>query len=158
MHLRVISLGKTDQGFVQEGLEVYLNRLKHYCKLEWIELDNRKILKQGDKELVKQDEWKLLEKYIGEPGWRLWLCDESGKEYTSISFAKKLDHTLSHCVKGLVICIGGPFGFPDAAKAKADLLLSLSQMTMTHQMVRVFLTEQLYRSFTIINGTKYHNA
>ena len=156
MHIRVICLGRTDQSFIEEGLELYKKRLKHYGRFEWVELDNKKLMKQQDKEVVKQDEWKLIERHIGDQGWQLWLCDEAGKEYTSVSFAHKLDQTFNTGLKGLSICIGGPFGFPDVAKQKADLLLSLSQMTMTHQMVRLVLAEQVYRAMKINSNEGYH--
>lgn len=156
MHIRVICLGKTDQSFIEEGLEIYRKRLKHYGRFEWLELDNKKLLKQQDKESVKLDEWKLIERHIEDQGLKLWLCDEGGKEFTSVSFAHELDRTFQQRLKGLAICIGGPFGFSEAAKKRADLLLSLSSMTMTHQMVRLVLAEQLYRAMKINSNEGYH--
>jgi len=156
MNIRVISLGKTDQTFVEEGVSIYLGRLKHYAKVEWIELDNKKILKLNDPNLVMQAEAELVVRALN-ARHALWLLDDKGTQCDSVGLSELIAKT-QHGFSGIDLVIGGPFGFSPDLKSKVNLLLSLSKLTFTHQMVRLILAEQLYRAFTIIKGEGYHHA
>lgn len=156
MHLRVINLGKTDQSFVKEGVEIYLGRLKHYAKIEWIELDNKKLLKFPEPESIMKAEAQLIEKTL-QSRYSLWLLDDKGKQDDSVGFANRIAKT-QHTHAGIDMVIGGPYGFTPELKLKAECLVSLSKLTFTHQMVRVILAEQLYRAFTILKGEGYHHV
>jgi 23S rRNA (pseudouridine1915-N3)-methyltransferase len=155
MIIRVLALGETEKGFIRDGLTEYQNRLRHYCRIEWVELDNRKILKFGDRDRVMAAEEDLVRKSLNSRNL-LWLLDERGKQSTSEEFAQQLGKA-SLSAQGIDMVIGGPFGHSASLKADAVQLLSLSALTFTHQMVRVILAEQLYRAFTILKGEGYHH-
>lgn len=155
MIVRVISIGKTKQSFVQTGTELYLSRLKHYAKYEWLELPdvNAKGLSTED---VKQKEGELFLKNL-KPDEDVVLLDEKGKLYTSREFSVFLQKKMNSGVKSTALLIGGAHGFSPAMYARANSQLSLSPMTFPHELIRLFLAEQLYRSFTILKGEGYHH-
>ena len=152
----MIVVGKTNEKYLKEGIEIYLNRLKHYTDFSIVELDEIK----GSKNISmddyrKKESEKLLSILDAE---RLVLLDEKGKSYTSFGFAKKLNNSMIQGVKSIDFVVGGPFGFHEKVRNKSDESMALSDMTFSHQMVRLFFVEQLYRAFTIIKGEKYHHS
>ncbi len=155
MILRVISIGKTKQSFVQTGTELYLSRLKHYSKYEWLELPDVNA-KGLDTEEVKQREGELFLKNL-KPDEDVVLLDEKGKLYTSREFSVFLQKKMNSGVKSTALLIGGAHGFSQAMYTRANSQLSLSPMTFPHELIRLFLAEQLYRSFTILKGEGYHH-
>jgi 23S rRNA (pseudouridine1915-N3)-methyltransferase len=154
MKIELWVVGKTAFKYLDEGIQVYEKRLKHYTSFELVVLPDVKgplsidalKSKEGDlilSRLTKDDVFVLL--------------DENGKHQTSIEFSKYIDNQQVNSTKRLIFQIGGAFGFSDAVYNRANLKLSLSKMTFSHQMIRLFFVEQLYRAFTIIRGEKYHN-
>lgn len=153
MKVRLIQIGKTDEPYLEEGVNTYVKRLKHYSAFETLTLPpskNRTI------ELAKEEEGKLILSKIT-PGDVLFLLDEKGDEYTSVGFSQFLQKKMNAGVRTLVFVIGGPFGFSRELYDRANGKLALSKMTFSHQMIRLFFAEQLYRAFTILKGEKYHH-
>ena len=156
MKIKLIAIGKTDEKYLEEGIEKYLKRLKHYTPFELTVIPD---IKQGGKftaEKLKEEEGKLILQKLQE-GDQLVLLDEKGKNFTSTEFANFLQKKLNTVNTNLVFVIGGAFGFSPAVYQRANEQISLSRMTFSHQMVRLFFTEQLYRGFTILRGEKYHH-
>ncbi len=156
MKVLLIQVDKTQDAYLKEGIETYTGRLKNYAAFETVTISVPKNLRQRSIGEQKTEEGKLILNSIS-PDDTLILLDEKGKEYTSVDFAKFITQKQNASVKRLVFLIGGPFGFDEVIYKRANLKISLSQMTFSHQMVRLFFTEQLYRAFTIIKGEKYHH-
>lgn len=157
MKIKLIAIGKTDEAYLKEGIEKYLNRLKHYIAVEILIIPD---LKQGSKpniEKTKADEGLLILQKIDNND-HLVLLDEGGKAYTSSDFSIYFQKKMNVLSGNLVFVIGGPFGFSNEVYARAQEKLSLSSMTFSHQMIRLFFVEQLYRAYTIIKGEKYHHS
>jgi 23S rRNA (pseudouridine1915-N3)-methyltransferase len=156
MKITLLSIGKTDDAYIKEGIDKYLKRLKHYTKLELVdlpELKNTKALTQ-DQQKTKEAEL-LLKKII--PTDFVILLDEKGMELSSSQFAAYLDKKAISSTSSIIFVIGGPYGFDNTVYQRANDKLSLSRMTFSHQMVRLFFVEQLYRAYTIIKGEPYHH-
>jgi len=157
MAIRVISVGKTNISFVKEGLEVYLNRLKHYTKMQWVEIPDVKKVDRNDAEQLKKKEGEAILEQI-DPTDTVILLDEKGKALSSEQLATLIEEFQLYQQGNLVWIIGGAYGFSDEVYSRANRKISLSAMTFNHQMVRVILAEQLYRAYTIIKGEPYHHA
>jgi 23S rRNA (pseudouridine1915-N3)-methyltransferase len=153
MNIRLILVGKTTTPFVKEGFEVYVKRLKHYCKFEVLELPDGK-LKDPDKQ--KEAEAQAILKTIKSDDF-LVILDEKGVNPTSREFAQFLQKKMNAGTKQMVLLVGGAFGFTKEVYDRADYQLSFSKMTFSHEMIRVFIAEQIYRAFTILKGESYHN-
>ena len=156
MKISLLTVGKTDSGWVREGLETYASILRRYVPFSVIEIPDLKNAASLSKEQVKEKEGESILCNIG-PRDSVILLDERGKEYTSIEFAKEIERMMVSGGKNIVFVTGGAFGFSDAVYARSDGKVSLSRMTFTHQMVRAIFVEQLYRAFTIIKGEPYHH-
>jgi len=155
MKIKLVVIGKTDESFLMEGIEKYTKRLKHYVPFEMIVLPD---VKQGSKQVIekqKEEEGKMILSKIEND--YLVLLDENGKEFGSEEFAGFLQKKMNSGIQTLTFVVGGPFGFSEEVYSKAKEKVSLSKMTFSHQMIRLFFTEQLYRGFTIIKGEKYHH-
>lgn len=149
-------IGKTTDTYLLPGIDDYLKRLKRYCQFEYVELPAAKIGKNATEQETKlKEESAVLERL--EKSDFLVVMDEKGKEYTSKKFASFLSDHQMRGTKRLVFLIGGAYGFSDKVYERANSKIALSQMTFTHQMVRLIFTEQLYRAFTITKGEKYHH-
>ena len=157
MKLRLIHVGKTEESWVREGLDIYSSRLKHYLPFEVIEIPALKNAKNLTSGKQKEKEGELILK-AAEGGDRLYLLDEAGKEFSSVTFSQFLQKQMSGSVRVLTLAIGGPYGFSEEVYKRAEGRISLSKMTFTHQMVRLFYMEQLYRAMTILKGEKYHHS
>ncbi len=155
MAIKIIAIGKTDSGFIKVGLEEYLGRIKRYIKLEWKELPDIKRSSKFTESLVKEKEAELILKEIS-TRTHLLLMDEGGKTFSSEQFASFLEKKLVD-EPDIALVIGGAYGFSEEIYQRANGKLSLSKMTFSHQMVRVFLAEQMYRAFTILRGEPYHH-
>jgi len=155
MKIKLITIGKTDDNYLKEGINIYLNRLKHYIKFEIIEISNIKLKKKISTNLQKEAEGKELLKLISTSDF-LILMDEKGTAYDSVKFATFIQKRMNTGL-AIVFVIGGAFGFSEALYSRADAKIALSPMTFSHQMVRLFFVEQLYRCFTILKGEKYHH-
>lgn len=157
MNIKLVVVGKTDMDYISAGINDYLKRLKHYVGFELVVIPALRDAGQAAPERIKQCEGELILRQM-ERADRVVLLDEKGKEYGSVAFAQQLQKSMNSGIRTLMFVVGGAYGFDPQVYAKADALLSLSQMTFNHQMVRLFFVEQLYRAMTILRGEKYHNA
>ena len=154
MKIRILCLGKTKQKFIEEGIKEYQKRIIKYIKLEWKILPDVKLTGSKTIEIVKDQEAAILEKNFRKSSF-LIVLDEKGKEFSSKKFAEYLEEKLPFR-RVVIFVIGGVYGLSKRIIERADLVLSFSRFTFTHQIIRFLLVEQLYRSFTIIKGKKYH--
>ena len=152
----VLAIGKTDEQWVQEALLRYSKRLQHYLPFEFEVITDLKNTKNLSEAQQKEKEGALILKKLN-PTDKVVLLDEKGKEYRSVEFAKHLQQQMNSGVKRLVFIIGGPYGFTPELYAKAKGKLALSKMTFSHQMIRPFFLEQLYRAMTILKNEPYHH-
>lgn len=152
----VLAIGKTDESWIQEGIDKYSKRLKHYLPFEFQTIPDLKNRKTLSKSQQKDKEGELILKQIQNTD-HLVLLDENGKEFTSKNFANFLQKKMNSGVRRLVFVIGGPYGFSEALYTKANVKVSLSTMTFSHQMIRPFFAEQVYRAFSILNNEPYHH-
>ena len=157
MKVELWMVGKTSFPYLQEGINIYEKRLKHYLTYKSFIISDVKNAKHLNQTQIKQKEGILIEKYL-EKGDFLVLLDERGKRYTSPLFAKFLEKQLEMSHKRIIFLIGGAYGFSESIYQRANSKLSLSDMTFSHQMVRLFATEQLYRAMTILKGEPYHHV
>lgn len=155
MRICLLTVGKTDAGWVREGLETYSSRLSRYVPFSVSEIPELKNASALSKAQVQEKEGELILSRVT-PRDTVILLDEKGKEYSSSEFAKEISK-LTASGKNIVFVIGGPYGFSEQVYARCDGKVSLSRMTFTHQMVRTIFVEQLYRAFTIIKGEPYHH-
>lgn len=156
MKLRLVCIGKLSEQWQREAAADYSGRLQRYCPFEVIELKEEKGGRKGDSAgILKREAARILEKVPQNS--RLILLDERGRQFGSEQLADRLSDEMLHDGRDWCLVIGGPYGLDAELRQRADLLLSLSKMTFTHQMARVFLLEQLYRSMTIIKNEPYHN-
>jgi 23S rRNA (pseudouridine1915-N3)-methyltransferase len=156
MKIELWSIGKTKADYLKEGIDLYTSRLKHYTNFELRAFDDVKNASKLSVELLKEKEAKMIiEKLPSDAS--LILLDEQGKMLHSVGFSKFLGDHMNYSGKPMIFLVGGAFGFHSSLYSKADHKISLSKMTFSHQMVRLFFVEQLYRAFTILNNEKYHN-
>jgi len=153
MKIKILALGKSKQKFIEEGLQEYLKRLTKHVQIDFKILSDVKLTKTNSIEIVKEKESTILEKHFCDKDFVIAL-DENGKQFTSPELARFIDQQKR--VANLIFIIGGVYGLSPRIRNRADLILSFSRFTFTHQMIRVLLLEQLYRSFTIIINKKYH--
>jgi 23S rRNA (pseudouridine1915-N3)-methyltransferase len=156
MKVILLQVDKTQDSYLIEGIENYTKRLHNYTDFKILTINVPKAVRQRSHNEQKAEEGKLILSEIA-PEDTLILLDEKGKEYSSVDFAKFIAQKQNASVKRLIFLIGGPFGFDEQVYNRANAKIALSQMTFSHQMVRLFFTEQLYRAFTIIKGEKYHH-
>ncbi|GAB5566089.1 MAG: 23S rRNA (pseudouridine(1915)-N(3))-methyltransferase RlmH [Winogradskyella sp.] len=156
MNIKLITIGKTDNKNLQSLIEDYVKRLSHYIKFEFDIIPDIKNTKHLSEYQQKEKEGELILSKTQNSDV-LILLDENGKQMDSVAFAKYLQKHMNSGIKTLVFVIGGPYGFSDALYKRANGKLSLSKMTFSHQMVRLFFIEQLYRGFTILKNEPYHH-
>jgi 23S rRNA (pseudouridine1915-N3)-methyltransferase len=156
MKVKVLAIGKTEEPYLIEGMKDYETRIHRYLSLEIVEIPGLKNASHLGKQEWKAKEAAKILPFLT-PGDIIILLDEKGKEMSSVEFSSFLNQKFSSGSKNLVFVIGGPFGFDDQVKKKANFHLSLSQMTFSHQMVRLFFLEQLYRALTILRNEAYHH-
>lgn len=156
MKITLICIGKTDEKHILQGIEVYTKRLKHYCNFQLQVIPDIKNVKNLTQEQQKEKEGQLLLKSVTNQDYVI-LLDERGKELSSMEFSGFLEKQMVQGVSSLVLLIGGPYGFSEELYQRASYKLSLSRMTFSHQMIRMFFVEQLYRAFSIMRGEPYHH-
>ena len=156
MKIKLLVIGKTDNKELLQLIQVYQNRLKHYIKFELEIIPDIKKVKNLSENQQKIKEGELILKRLQSTD-ELILLDEKGKEFRSIEFSKYLQKKMNSGIKQLVFVIGGPYGFSEEVYKKSKGKISLSKMTFSHQMVRLFIMEQIYRAFTIIKNEPYHH-
>ena len=155
MKTSLILIGKTNNKHFQAGIDDYISRISHYMPFSLVTIPDIKNTKSLTEAQQKEKEGELILKQLS-PSDTLVLLDEHGKELRSIELAAWLEKK-QVSTNRLVLCIGGPYGFSKAVYDRGDEMLSLSKMTFSHQMVRLILTEQIYRACTIIKGEPYHH-
>jgi len=156
MTLKLLAIGKTDSNDLQNLIEEYQKRLGFYIKFEFEIIPDLKNSKNLTEDQQKQKEGELIMGKLNSTDV-LILLDENGKQMDSISFSNYLQKHMNSGIKQLVFAIGGPYGFSSEIYAKAQGKVSLSKMTFSHQIVRLFVVEQLYRAFTILRNEPYHH-
>lgn len=156
MTIKLLAIGKTDSSQLQELIDIYHKRLQHYINFEIEIIPDLKKTKNLSEEQQKNKEGELILKKLA-PTDVLILFDEKGKQLSSVEFSQYLQKKMNTGIKRLVFLIGGPYGFSSEVYTKASGKISLSKMTFSHQMVRLFITEQLYRAFTILRNEPYHH-
>lgn len=156
MKISLLVIGKTDEAYLQKGLEIFLKRIPHYVPFEMKVIPDIKNAKNLSEEQQKDKEGELILQQIL-PSDELYLLDENGLEASSVDFARFLEKKMLSGIKRLVFVIGGPYGFSGNVYSRAIGKISLSKMTFSHQIVRLIFAEQLYRAFTILKGEPYHH-
>ncbi len=156
MRILLLQIEKTTDSYVQTGIKIYENRLKNYIQFDTETIVMNKQVRQKSIEEQKKAESIEILKVI-EPSDFLVCLDEHGKQFSSLNFAEFLNKRMSSGCKRVVFLIGGPFGIDQSILKNCQYILSLSEMTFSHQMIRLFFTEQLYRGFTILKNEKYHH-
>ncbi|AJH15763.1 MULTISPECIES: 23S rRNA (pseudouridine(1915)-N(3))-methyltransferase RlmH [Myroides] len=156
MNIKLLAIGKTDSKPLQTLMDEYMKRLSFYVKFDLEVIPDIKNAKNMSEDQQKQKEGELILSKIG-PTDQLILLDDKGKEFTSIGFADELQKKMNSGIKTLVFVIGGPYGFSEDVYKNAKGKISLSRMTFSHQMIRLFIIEQIYRGFTILRNEPYHH-
>ena len=156
MKITLLAIGKTNAKYLQEGIEQYIKRLSHYIPFEFKILPDVKTTKGLTQEKQKEMEGQMFLNCI-QSGDVVVLLDEKGKEMTSREFSVYLDKKMVTVAKNFIFVIGGPYGFSQEMYNRANEKLSLSKMTFSHEMIRLFFIEQIYRAITILKGEPYHH-
>lgn len=156
MTIKLLAIGKTDNKQLQLLIDEYQKRLRHYVKFDFEMIPDIKNAKNLSEAQQKQKEGELILNTLNNTDV-LILLDENGKQMDSIGFSNYLQKHMNSGIKQLVFAIGGPYGFSQDVYNKAQGKISLSKMTFSHQMIRLFFVEQLYRGFTILRNEPYHH-
>ncbi len=156
MKIKLLAIGKTDDKHLIQLIEVYEKRLSHYINFELKVLPDLKNTKNLSENEQKEKEGTFIIKELTATD-QLLLLDERGHIFRSVEFSRFLQKKMNSGIKRLVFVIGGPYGFSDAVYKKAQGKVALSKMTFSHQMIRLLMVEQLYRSFTILKNEPYHH-
>ena len=156
MNIKLILVGKTEEKYLREGIEIFEKRLKNYVNFEMIIIPSLKDTKSLSPQIVKEKEGELILKQVSKYD-KIILFDEKGLEFTSMDYSVFLQKHMNAGVKNLCFVVGGAFGFSDEVYKKADQKVALSKMTFSHQMIRLLIVEQIYRAFTILKNEPYHN-
>lgn len=156
MKITLVAIGKTDDKNLEILIEDYTRRLKHYVPFTFEVIPDLKNTKNLSETQQKQLEGQEILKRISSTD-NLIILDENGKSYSSITFSDYLQKKMNSGLKNLVFVVGGPYGFSKEIHTRANGKIALSRMTFSHQMVRLFFIEQLYRGFTILQNEPYHH-
>ncbi len=156
MKIKLLAIGKTDSKNLQQLIEEYTKRLGHYVSFTFEIIPDIKNSKNLSEAQQKKAEGNEILKQINKPD-TLVLLDENGKTFSSVQFSEYLQKKMNSGLKTLVFVIGGPYGFSEEIYKRSNGKVSLSTMTFSHQMVRLFFIEQLYRGFTILRNEPYHH-
>ena len=155
MKIKLLVVGKTSNSYLSFLINDYSKRINHYMKFEIIIINNVKLKKINPLELKKIEGNSLLKKINKKD--LVFLLDEKGNSYSSIQFSKLIENKTITKSKDLIFVIGGAYGFSSDLYDRCNSTISFSKMTTSHQLIRLFVAEQLYRAFTIINNNPYHN-
>jgi len=156
MKITLLLVGKTSDDYIQKGMDNYLKRMKRYISFSVEMIPALKNAKSLSKDQIKDKEGQLILSKISETDFLL-LLDENGKEMSSVGFSEYLKKMMLQSVKNLVFVVGGAYGFSPQVYERGNSKLSISQMTFSHQIIRLIFMEQIYRAFTIINNEPYHH-
>ena len=156
MNITLLMIGNTSEAFVLNGYEVFMKRLKHYVKVRELIIPDLKDRKHLNADQIKEKEAILILEKLASANFSV-LLDERGKEFSSVEFAGFLQKTMNAGTRELFFIIGGAYGVAESVKQKANITVSLSRMTFTHQFIRLLIAEQVYRAMTILKNEPYHN-
>lgn len=156
MKISLLCIGKTADGKLTGAMERYLSRIPHYVPFAMRELPDVKNTRAMTADRQKEQEGRMLMSVL-QPGDYVVLLDERGKEMSSREFASYMEDKMISVPRQLVFVIGGPYGFSKEVYGRADFKISMSRMTFSHEMARLFFIEQLYRAMTILKGEPYHH-
>lgn len=156
MRINLICIGKTDDKEIVSLMKYYLPRLPKHWNFELMEIPDVKNAKNLTPDQLKKEEAKLFQNNIDASDLVI-ILDEKGKQFTSREFSEKIDFWMGNSVKKIHFLVGGAYGFSEEIYSRANEKISLSKMTFTHQMIRLFFVEQIYRAATILQGKPYHN-
>lgn len=156
MKIELAVIGKTSIGYLKQGIDEYIKRLKHYVPFEIKYIDDIKNTKNISEDQQKRTEGAKILSLLDKSDFVV-LLDEHGKEYTSMQYSSYIQKRMLSGAKKVVFVIGGPYGFSQEVYDRANDKISFSKMTFNHEMIRLIFTEQLYRAFTIINHEPYHH-
>lgn len=156
MKIELAVIGKTSIGYLKQGIDEYIKRLKHYVPFEIKYIDDIKNTKNISEDQQKRTEGTKILSLLDKSDFVV-LLDEHGKEYTSMQYSSYIQKRMLSGAKKVVFVIGGPYGFSQEVYARANDKISFSKMTFNHEMIRLIFTEQLYRAYTIINHEPYHH-
>jgi 23S rRNA (pseudouridine1915-N3)-methyltransferase len=156
MKITLLAVGKTDDSRIEQLTQMYVDRLQHYINFELEIIPDLKKTKNLSEDQQKNEEGKLILNKLEKSDF-VSLLDEKGKKYSSLQFAELINKRSVSGLKRLVFVIGGPYGFSPEVYTRSNSKLSLSDMTFSHQMVRLFAVEQVYRAFTILRNEPYHH-
>lgn len=156
MKINLLCIGKTSEKYLKTGIDIYLQRLKHYLPFKMTIVPELKKTKNLNTQQQKEQEGKALLQKINQQDY-LVLLDEQGKLFTSEEMAGYLQKKMLAATKSMIFVVGGPYGFSDAIYQRADERIALSTLTFSHQMVRLIAVEQIYRALTIIKNEPYHH-
>jgi len=156
MKMVLTVVGKTTDKHFDAGIREYVSRINHYVPFSLEVVPELKSTKSLSEDQQKDMEASMIRKTL-QPGDYLVLLDERGDERRSVDFAKWMEKKMVRGLRRMVFLVGGPYGFSDGIYDMADEKISLSQMTLSHQMIRLLFTEQVYRAMTIINNEPYHH-
>ncbi len=155
MKIKIVSVGSIKEKFLKDAISEYLKRLTRFAKIEIIEVDETKIQNKSE-EQVKKEEGERLLKRIGQDEF-VFLLDLKGELISSEVLAQKINDLINKGISPLTFVIGGTLGLSEEVRKRANIKLSISKMTFTHQMCRMIILEQIYRAFKIINNEEYHH-
>lgn len=156
MKIILLCIGRTRDALIEKATAKYCERIPHYLPFEFVTLPDVKSTAKLSEGQQKEKEGAMMLGAV-QPGDVVILLDERGREMTSREFSAAIEKRSNSGIKRLVFIIGGPYGFSQAVYNRADARLSLSRMTFSHEMVRLFFTEQIYRAMTILRGEPYHH-
>lgn len=156
MQIEIWSIGNKNESYIEEGIQNYFKRLKHYCPTSLQIIQAPKRTSQTTIEQSMFAEEKLIFNKLDNHHY-LILLDEAGKQLNSIAWAQSFEKYMNQSIKTLVFLIGGPWGVSNQIKNRANEIWSLSKLVFPHQLVRLVVAEQIYRSFSIINNSSYHH-
>ena len=155
MKIELAVIGKTSIGYLKQGIDEYIKRLKHYVPFEIKYIDDIKNTKNISEDQQKRTEGAKILSLLDKSDFVV-LLDEHGKEYTSMQYSSYIQKRMLRVAQKVVFVIGGPYGFSQEVYDRANDKISFSKMTFNHEMIRLIFTEQLYRAYTIINHAPYH--
>jgi 23S rRNA (pseudouridine1915-N3)-methyltransferase len=156
MKITLITIGKTEDSYLSQGIEIYTKRLKHYVPFRILEVPELKNTKNLSREQQKIKEAELIFKNISNTDYVI-LLDENSQELSSRQFSGFINKKMVGGQQHLIFIVGGPYGFSKEVYDRSNEMISFSKMTFSHQMIRLFFAEQLYRAYTILKGEPYHH-
>ena len=156
MKITLITMGKTEDSYLSEGINIYTKRLKHYVPFRILEINELKNTKNLSREQQKTKEAELIFKNINNTD-HVILLDENSNELSSRQFSEFLNKKMVGGQQHLIFIVGGPYGFSKEVYDRSNEKISFSKMTFSHQMIRLFFVEQIYRAYTILKGEPYHH-